>query len=45
MKKSTLLFVGAIAVFSLASYGVNWSTIGYHIPAIQNALSNTPFFR
>lgn len=45
MKKSTLLFIGAIGIFSLASYGINWSTISYHIPAIQNALSNIPFFR
>lgn len=45
MKKSTLLFVGIIIAFSLASYGINWSTIGYYIfPTIQNVLSNIPFF-
>ncbi|MBD5429052.1 hypothetical protein [Lactobacillus sp.] len=45
MKKSTLLFIGTIAILSLASYGINWSTISYHIPAIQNALSHIPLFR
>ncbi|MBP2058781.1 hypothetical protein J2Z60_001972 [Lactobacillus colini] len=45
MKKSTILFVGIIVIFSLASYGINWSTIRYHIPEIQNILSNIPFIK